>query len=159
MNFETAFTKLLGYEGGYSNNPTDPGGATMWGVTEKVARQYGYIGDMRDYPQDQAKKLYRLIYWDKCQCDSLPEDIRFDIFDGAVNSGISQAAKWLQRAARVADDGAIGPQTLAACKALPGSVLLARFNGHRLEFMTNLKTWPAFGAGWARRIANNLKAA
>ena len=57
MNFDQAFTQLLGHEGGYSNNPYDAGGVTMWGVTEKVARQSGYMGDMRDYPQKESLKL------------------------------------------------------------------------------------------------------
>ena len=81
----------------------------------------------------------------------------FQIFDGVVNSGIGQAVRWLQRAVGVADDGKLGPITLNAVSAAPvGSVVLA-FNAERLQFMTNLSTWPSFGKGWARRIAENLK--
>ena len=159
MNFDEAFTKLLGHEGGYSNHPSDPGGATMWGVTEKVARQHGYMGDMRDYPVFEAKLVYRSTYWDACRCDELPDAVRFDVFDGAVNSGVGQSIKWLQRSVGVQDDGVIGMKTLLACTLLAGATVQARYNGHRLEFMTNLKTWSAFGGGWARRIASNLKAA
>lgn len=154
MNFEQAFTKLLGHEGGYSNNPIDPGGATMWGVTEKVARQNGYMGDMRDYPQDAAKKLYRQTYWDSCQADSLPADIRFDVFDGAVNSGVAQSVRWLQRAIGAEADGKVGPQTIRMSLNQPN--LLAKYNGYRLLFMTQLKVWPTFSGGWAKRIAYNL---
>ena len=159
MIFDDAFTKLLGHEGSYSNHPSDPGGATMWGVTQAVARANGYAGDMRNFPVFEAKLIYRASYWDACRCDELPDAVRFDVFDGAVNSGVGQSIKWLQRAVGAVDDGVIGMKTLLACTLLAGAAVQARYNGHRLEFMTNLKTWSAFGGGWARRIASNLKAA
>jgi lysozyme family protein len=86
----------------------------------------------------------------------LPDAVRFDVFDAAVNSGVGQAIKWLQRAVGVADDGVIGQQTLNALAAANGDVVAKRFNGQRLMFMTNLSTWQTFGKGWARRIAHNL---
>ena len=156
MNFDAAFTILLGHEGSYSNHKSDPGGATMWGVTQAVARQNGYMGDMRDFTQAQAKLIYRSLYWDACRCEELPEAVRFDVFDGAVNSGPGQSIRWLQRSVDAEADGVIGAKTLAACRTLAGSMIKARYNGHRLFFMTNLKTWPAFGGGWARRVASNL---
>lgn len=156
MNFNIAFEKLLGHEGKYSNNPNDPGGPTCWGVTEKVARANGYQGDMRDFSQNSAKVIYRALYWDAVRADELPESVRFDVFDGAVNSGVVQSIKWLQRAVGVADDGVLGSKTLAALNAENGAVIAARYNGHRLMFMTNLKTWSAFSGGWSRRIAKNL---
>ena len=156
MNFDQAFEKLLGHEGGYSHHAADPGGATNWGVTQAVARANGYQGDMRDFTQAQAKAIYRRQYWDAVQADRLPDGVRFDAFDGAVNSGVGQSVRWLQRAAGVDADGVMGPVTLAAVASLPGSVLSARYNGHRLLFMAGLKTWPAFSGGWVRRIAGNL---
>jgi lysozyme family protein len=156
--FDEAFTRLLGHEGSYSNHASDPGGATMWGVTQAVARANGYTGDMRNFPVFEAKLIYRASYWDACRCDELPDAVRFDVFDGAVNSGVGQSIKWLQRSVGTADDGVIGMKTLLAATGLAGSVIAARYNGHRLEFMTDLKTWSAFGGGWARRIASNLKA-
>ncbi len=155
MNFDAAFDILIGHEGGYANHPRDPGGETMWGVTAQVARANGYKGKMIDLPRETAKAIYRADYWEPCRADLLPECIRFDVFDAAVNSGVGQAARWLQRAASVADDGAIGPITVAAAVAV-GERLPARFNGHRLQFMTDLSTWPTFGKGWARRVASNL---
>lgn len=156
MNFDQAFDRLIGHEGGYSNHPDDPGGETMWGVTARVARANGYTGAMKDLSRSTAKSIYRKLYWDAVKADQLPEVVRFDVFDGAVNSGVSQSAMWLQRAAGVVDDGVIGPKTIAASTAA-GPVITARYNGHRLEYMTDLKTWPSFGKGWARRIASNLK--
>jgi len=155
MTFDQAFDRLLGHEGGYSNNSADPGGETMWGVTARVARADGYLGEMRDLPRDRAKSIYRRLYWDAVRADQLPDSVRFDVFDGAANSGPVQSIKWLQRAAGVADDGILGPKTMAAAAAA-GTALAARFNGHRLSFMADLPTWGSFGKGWARRIAKNL---
>jgi lysozyme family protein len=156
MNFDEAFDRLLGHEGGYSFNPSDPGGETMFGVTARVARANGYTGDMRALPRDKAKEIYRTKYWAPVRADDLPSALRFDVFDSAVNSGPAQAIEWLQEAVGVEPDGKIGPMTLAAA-AGAGPSAVARFNGARLQFMTNLPTWGAFGRGWARRIASNLK--
>lgn len=158
MDFDAAFTKLLGNEGGYSNNPADPGGETNWGITKRVAVANGYTGAMIDLRQDQAKTIYKNKYWDVCACDAMPESTRFDVFDTAVNSGPVQAIKLTQRALKIMDDGVLGPATLAALQAADAT-LSGKFNGYRLEFMTSLPTWETFGKGWARRIANNLKGA
>ena len=154
MNFDEAFTRLLGHEGAYSDHPADNGGKTMWGITERVARANGWQGDMRDLHRDLAKQIYHASYWRPCRCDELPISIRFDAFDAAVNSGVRQSVKWLQRAVGVRADGIIGPQTLAA--ALSATCLAQRFNGARLMDMTDMEDWPHFGKGWARRIAANL---
>ena len=156
MNFEQAYDKLLGHEKGYSNHPADKGGPTNWGVTQKVARAHGYQGDMRDFPQSLAHTIYRQDYWTPCQADALPDSVRFDVFDGAVNSGVGQSVRWLQRAVGSAADGVMGSKTLAAANALPGAVVAARYNGHRLMFMANLSNWDSFSEGWAKRIAGNL---
>lgn len=159
MNFDQSFEKLIGNEGGYSNNPADPGGETMWGVTKRVAQANGYQGDMHDFTQDQAKAIYRREYWDACACESVPEAARFHVFDAAVNSGCVQAVKWLQRALSVGDDGKLGSVTLTALQSADGDKLASRYNGYRLDFMTSLPTWATFGKGWSRRIASNLMAA
>lgn len=159
MNFDQAFTRLLGSEGGYANNPADKGGPTNWGITEAVARANGYAGDMRDLPQDTAKAIYRRLYWDAPGIVNLPPGVQYDVFDGAVNSGPTQSVKWLQRAVGVADDGVIGHITIRAAGLMPAGVVVARYNGQRLRFMADLKAWSAFGGGWARRIASNLMGA
>lgn len=156
MNFDQAFDRLIGHEGGYSNHPADPGQETMWGVTANVARSFGYSGPMKDLPRETAKSIYRKRYWDAVKAEQLPEAVRFDVFDGAVNSGVSQSIKWLQRSVGADDDGVIGPKTIAAA-ALAGESAAAKYNGHRLSFMADLPTWQTFGKGWARRIASNLK--
>lgn len=157
MNFDTAFDRLIGHEGGYSNHPDDPGGETMWGVTIAVARANGYAGPMRDLPRDTAKTIYRAQYWDKVKADSMPFPVAFQVFDAAVNHGPGQAAKLLQRTVGVADDGIIGPKTLAAVAARGAAAILLAFNAEREQFYTDLKTWPSFGKGWSRRVVANLR--
>lgn len=155
-NFDQAFVELLGNEGGYSNDPNDPGGETNWGITLVVARENGYVGTMKDMNQDIAKIIYSKKYW-LPTFDDLPYQVAFQVFDAAVNSGTSQAVCWLQRAAGVADDGKIGPVTMKAVLEADPTKLVLLFNAERLLFMTNLSTWGSFGKGWARRVANNLK--
>lgn len=158
MNFDQAFDRLLGHEGGYVNDPRDPGGETNWGITAAVARAEGYAGPMRDLPIVTAKDIYRKRYWNPVHADELPDGVRFDVFDAAVNHGPSQAAKWLQRAVGAQPDGVIGAATIGAARGA-GPLVMAAFNGYRLQFYTDLPTWPTFGKGWARRVAANLRAA
>ncbi len=158
MNFDDAFHKLLGHEGGYVNHPNDPGGETNWGVTVAVARANGYTGPMKDMPVDVAKAVYRKQYWDAIRADELPPALRYAVFDAAVNSGNGQAIKWLQRAVGVEDDGRIGPATLTAARAAAPDFALRRMLALRLRFMTDLKVWPSFARGWSRRIADLLEA-
>ena len=112
---------------------------------------------MRDLPQDAAKEIYRRMYWDAVTADSLPSQIRYAMFDAAVNSGVGQAARWLQRAVGVADDGRIGPVTLRAVGQVSPDKLLRSMLAQRLLFMTNLTGWNSFGRGWARRIASLME--
>lgn len=158
MNFDESFEQLLSpkFEGGYSNDLRDSGGETMYGITKAVARANGYTGDMRTMPKEVAKLIYRTQYWNPCQCDRLPPLLRYPVFDAAVNSGPGQATKWLQRALGIKDDGVLGNVTLAAANAVNSETTYRRFLGHRLTFMTDIKTWDAFGKGWARRIATLL---
>lgn len=98
MNFDTAFERLIGHEGGYVNHPEDPGGETNWGVTLRTAREAGYTGSMRDLTRDQAKEIYRTAYWGRAQAEQYDGAIAFQVFDAAVNHGIGQAIRFLQRA-------------------------------------------------------------
>lgn len=157
MNFLTAFEKLLGHEGGYIDHWLDPGGKTRYGITEAVAREVGYRGDMRELPLDLAQRIYKERYWDAVQAESLPADVRYIVFDGAVNSGVVQSAKWLQRACGVKDDGVVGPQTIRAANALSPDGLKRKILAQRLRFMATLSNWQAFSRGWANRIADLLE--
>ena len=157
MNFDVAFAKLLGHEGEFSDHPDDPGGKTRYGITEAVARRVGYRGDMRELPLDLAKRIYKAEYWDAVRADEMPPAVRYVLFDAAVNSGVGQAARWLQSAAGVTPDGVIGPRTMAAVNALDANGLKSRMLASRLRMMTNLPNWPSFSRGWARRIADLME--
>ena len=157
MNFDQAFDILLRHEGGFSDHAADPGGKTRFGITEAVAREAGYRGDMRELPLDLAKRIYKDRYWDAVRAEELPEAIRYVVFDAAVNSGPRQAILWLQRAVGVKDDGIIGPVTLAAVRAADPEQLVRRMLAQRLRFMAGLPNWPAFGRGWAQRIADLME--
>lgn len=157
MNFETCFERLLKHEGTFSDHAADPGGKTMYGVTEAVAREVGYRGDMKDLPLDLAKRIYRARYWDEVQADFLPAGVRYVMFDAAVNSGPRQAILWLQRAVGANDDGILGPKTMAAMGSLSADGVRMKLLAQRLRFMTGLPNWPSFSRGWARRICDLLE--
>lgn len=157
MDFNTAFDLLITHEGGFSNHPDDPGGATMYGVTEKVARAEGFTGSMRNFSLNDAKTIYRKNYWDACRCDQMPDALRYPLFDAAVNSGTNQAIKWLQSAVGVKADGVIGPVTQQSVNVAPAQATRQKMIGNRLRFMTELKNWPSFSKGWSRRIASILE--
>lgn len=156
MTFDKAFERLIGHEGGYVNHPNDPGGETNWGITLRTARAEGYTGRMRELTREQAREIYRSAYWDRAKADQYDGAIGFQLFDAAVNHGIGNAVRFLQRAVGVADDGIVGPLTLHAINSMTVTDVLARFNAERLMFYTKLSTWPTFGKGWARRVAGNL---
>lgn len=143
--FDQAFEAVIGHEGGYVNNPRDPGGETKFGISK---RSYPDL-DIKGLTLDSAKALYKRDFWDTLRAEELPTELRFHLFDAAVNSGRGNAVRWLQRAAGVADDGYFGPITLRAINTASPNALTARFNGERLYFMTCLSTWPEFGRGWA----------
>ena len=157
MNFDAAFDLLLKHEGGYSDHPADPGGKTRYGITEDVARQVGYKGDMRELPLELAKRVYLERYWKPVRAEDLPPSVRYAVFDGAVNSGPVQASLWLQRALGVKADGVIGPITLKAAYNANPDALKMRMLSQRLRFMAGLSNWPAFSRGWAIRIASLME--
>lgn len=156
MDFDAAVAILMSPmdEGGYSNNRMDPGGPTRWGVTQKVAYANGYKGDMQFYPKEEAAKVYRAKYWDPMRLDEMPEVIRFPAFDGAVNSGVAQSSMWLQEALGHAQNGRIDDYDVEQAKLLVNPYTVAcEMVSLRIDFLTSLPTWGAFGKGWMRRIA------
>ncbi len=153
MTFDEAFDRLIGHEGGYVNDPRDPGGETNWGISKRAYP----TTTIKDLTREQARMIYRNDFWNRIRGDQLFDGVAFQVFDIAVNHGIETAVRMLQRAAGVADDGHWGPASQAAAEAMSESDQIMRLNAERLEFMTKLTTWPAFGRGWARRIAGNLR--
>lgn len=152
MNFDTAFDRLLGHEGGYVNDPNDPGGETKWGISK---RSYPNV-DIKHLTRNGAKEIYQRDFWGRIHADQMYDGLAFQAFDFAVNSGIETAVRYLQRAVGAADDGYWGPRTQAAAAAISESDAIMRLSALRLIFMTSLRNWPNHGRGWARRIAKNL---
>lgn len=153
MNFDLAFERLISHEGGYVNDPRDPGGETKWGISK---RAYPNL-NISQLTREDARAIYRRDFWECISADRLPDGAAFQLFDFAVNSGIQTAIRYLQRAVGVADDGHWGPESQAAADATSESDLILLLNAERLDFMTRLSNWPAHGRGWARRIAGNLR--
>lgn len=153
-SFDDAFDALINNEGGYANVMGDPGGETMYGITESVARDNGYEGSMHDLPLVTAKQIAKKCYWDVASCDQLDSRLAFQVFDTIYNGG--DAIKWLQQACNVKADGLMGPATIAATQCNEVSKVIMRFNSYRLQYYTSLKIWPKFGKGWTNRISNNL---
>lgn len=153
MNFDTAFEKLIGHEGGYVKNPADPGGETKFGISK---RSYP-MEDIPNLTLERAKFLYKRDFWGPAGCDALPDPLRFPVFDFAVNSGVKTAVKKLQELVEEFPDGIIGPMTLAAIHSYDLKKLAIELHLERLEFMTELPNWPAFGKGWTKRQIKNIR--
>lgn len=157
-NFERVLPLVLKHEGGWADDPDDPGGATMRGIT--IATYAAYRGrpvtkaELRAITDREIAEIYRRRYWDVVRADELPSGLDYAVFDAAVNSGSARAARWLQAAVGATADGKVGPQTLAAAKVAPPQGAIDRLCDGRLAFMRALKTWPKFGRGWARRVAD-----
>lgn len=130
--FDLAFKIVIGEEGGYVNNPKDPGGETKYGVSK---RSYPSL-DIKNLSIDQAKKIYKENYWDKVGGDSKPFEIALPLFDCAINCGTGKATELYKKAVAVGG----GPDNI-----------LAEFMTQQIMFKIGLKIWKTFGLGWARR--------
>ena len=155
--YDEALRRLLVHEGGYTNHPSDPGGPTNFGITIADYRRYvkpkAAAADVRAMRLDQAKAIYRTKYWDALRCDALPAGLDYAVFDYGVNSGVGRASKVLLRLLGLADDGRIDEAVLAAMHRQDVRELIVRLCEERLAFLKRLKTWPVFGSGWGRRVA------
>lgn len=155
--FEKALQLVLRHEGGWVNQPQDPGGETNYGITKRVAEAAGYDGDMKQIPMDLVRSIYRERYWDRVRGDALPWPCALATFDAAVNSGVHRASQWLQRACGAAPDGVIGPATISSVAAKDPRNVARDLCAIRLDFLQSLKTWPTFGRGWSRRVQETLQ--
>ena len=155
-NWERSFELMLVSEGGYGNHPSDPGGRTNLGVTQRVWEEW--VGresnekEMRSLTKEMVKPLYKRKFWDACRCDDLPAGIDYLVFDMAVNAGVGRSAKLLQQCVGVTVDGAIGPITITAVKSKDPEELIEKFSEARELFYRGLKTFDVFGRGWLNRV-------
>lgn len=147
--FALAFALILKHEGGYVNDPKDPGGETIYGISKRAHPAAWEDGAPS---QDDAEVIYKRDYWDACHCDELPPCLAVLVFDTAVNIGAGRAVKQLQSIVNVPQDGDIGPKTLAAIDTVPPQVLVARVATRRIHYYSRLNTWEMFGKGWTKRV-------
>jgi lysozyme family protein len=163
-NFAGALSAVLVHEGGWSDHPKDPGGATMKGVTLATYRQYrpgATKQQLRNISDAELERIYRAGYWDKVRGDDLPTGVDLAIFDFAVNSGPARAAIYVQNIVGVAPDGKLGPLSITAvnayCSNFGAAKLVNQLCSQRLAFLEQLSTWSTFGKGWSRRVAEVRK--
>lgn len=157
-NFNEALKAVLVHEGGYSNHPKDPGGATMKGVTQRVYDAYRrnngqQVQSVRNISEAELEGIYYQQYWIMVRGDQLPGGLDYATFDYAVNSGPSRAIKHLQGVLGVTVDGVPGNATLAAANSGDVASHVNKLCDRRLAFVKSLETWPTFGKGWTSRIA------
>lgn len=167
-NFARALSLVLKHEGGWADNPKDPGGATMRGVTLATFRRYvkpnATKDDLRKITDEQIAAVYRRHYWDAVAGAELPDGIDYAVFDFAVNSGPARAAKYLQAVVGAKPDGKIGPATLAATRAVLHADLIHKLCDSRMAYLKRAKgssgalkgklLWPTFGKGWTNRVSD-----
>ena len=156
-NWQPCLILVLQNEGGYVENPKDPGGATNLGCTKAVWEQY--VGhsvtkdDIKALTVADVEPLYRTKYWDAISGDDLPVGVDYAVFDFAINSGPSRAAKTLQAVISVNADGKIGPATLGALETANPRDVVTSVCEARLAFLQSLPTYDNFGKGWSRRVS------
>lgn len=164
MGFEAAFIFTVGLEGGFVDHPLDKGGATMYGITEVVARNWGYLGDMRDLPLDTAKEIYKELYWDKIGLDEIRNHkLQELMFDAAVNHGTGTAVKLAQRTYNVLNktpivaDGIMGKNTRRALNSYPYETSIAFMflivrGGLYKDIVEKRPSQKVFIRGWTNRM-------
>jgi lysozyme family protein len=142
-NRDACISITLGYEGGYTNHPSDPGGPTNWGITIHDARMYwkpdATAEDVKAMPKAVAIDIYRQKYWAKMHCDERPAGCDLVDFDLGVNSGTARTDQFRKR---------LDPLKLAPVDYVKRQVAM------RLSFLHGLRTWSVFGGGWGSRCAN-----
>lgn len=153
MNFEPAIERSLQHEGEYSNDPQDPGGETQWGISKRSYRDV----DIKALTREGAKAIYERDFWRPVVSTVTDDALQYQLLDAAINHGMGNAVRFLQRAVRVADDGHWGPVSLAAMRAMDIHDVHLRFSSERGEFWAKLSTWPRFGRGWMLRMVENLR--
>lgn len=155
MSFDKAFALTVGVEGGYVNDPADPGGETRYGISKRAHPDV----DIKALTLDQARDIYRRDYWQAASCDSMPERIGHLVFDCAVHHGVKTAIKLLQRALKVADDGEFGPITRGTLTARDTNETADLLMAQRMLYLMTCSAWPTYKLGWAKRCFSVARAA
>lgn len=155
-DFKECLDLVLKSEGGYCNHPSDPGGRTNLGVTQRVWEEF--VGhpvseaDMKALTTEKVAPMYEQKYWRPCYAEVLPRGLDFIVFSMAVNAGPGRAVKLLQQSIGCVPDGVIGPRTRGLISDSDSTTLIAKFSETRREYYQALKTFPIFGKGWLARV-------
>ena len=177
MRFDDAFKIVLGFEGGYVNDPADRGGETNYGITASTlesAKAKGWVPSnitIKNLKLSHAKTIYKNGYWNAVKADDLPYPLDLIVFDMAVNHGANSAIKILQKTLNsmldfnLAVDGIIGPKTMAAVNKVTNADHLRCFCAYvllnRTELYTSIiqsnKTQERFFKGWITNRVVKLK--
>jgi len=163
--FDDCLAAVLKQEGGYSDHPADPGGATNMGITRRTLADWRGVSpwqsldpaEVKALTREEAAGIYRARYWEAVAADHLPAGLDLAVFDFAVNSGPVRAVRTLQELVGTDPDGILGPRTLAAIeeRARRGGLrlLIEVYCDRRRAFLQALATFPVFGRGWTNRVA------
>lgn len=163
-NFSASLAATLKHEGGWSDHPRDPGGATMKGITLATYRLWHSnprlkADDLRAIPKAEVQAIYEAMYWNAVQGDELPHGIDHMVFDMAVNAGVRRSSLQLQTAIGMSGrdlDGVIGPRTLEATRTQDYMALINTLADLHERHYRSLSTFDAFGRGWLRRLAQRV---
>ena len=153
-DFKECLDLVLKSEGGWVNNPKDPGGETNLGVTKAIWEEWvGHpVESLKNLTKDQVAPLYEQKYWRPCYGEVLPRGLDFIVFSMGVNAGPGRAVKLLQSSIGCLPDGVIGPRTRGLIRDSDITTLVAKFSKARREYYRSLKTFPIFGKGWLTRV-------
>jgi uncharacterized protein (TIGR02594 family) len=151
------------WEGGFSDHPADPGGATNMGITQETLRQWRHqdvtADDVRALQRDEARQIFRAKYWEPLRCDEMPIALALMTYNAGVNAGIGRGARWLQEALNKQGeeldvDGTVGPLTLSACARADATRAVNDFAEIQEVFYRSLPIFPTFGKGWMNRLTD-----
>jgi lysozyme family protein len=157
QNFDACLAFVFAEEGGYTDDPLDPGGATNLGITLGELSRWRHSAaskdDVKNLQKPEAAAIYRSNYWNVIRGSELPSGVDLMVFDAAVNVGSGRAAKMLQGIVSADVDGSIGPNTLSATSAKAAVDVINQFAEARVQFYQSLPTFNHFGHGWLARTA------
>ncbi len=149
-NFKKSLNALFYWEGGYVNDPNDPGGKTKYGISK---RAYPNV-DISKLTKKKAGEIYFNDYWEPCGCEDLPAGIDLIVFDTAVNCGTDKSVRILQESVGSSVDGVYGPNTQAAAEKSNQQSAIKEFVARRAVYYGKLAKLDRFGLGWMRRLAD-----
>ena len=165
--FPASLAFTLQQEGGFTDDPNDPGGATNYGITLGTLRNYTGnpdlgVADIQNISMDTVHAIYGSDYWNRMRCDGLPAGVDLMVFDHGVNAGTGRSAMILQQAIGLTGaevDGSIGPQTLAAAGQMAAAALINDLAARQRAYYQSLGNFQRYGAGWLARVGRRQTAA